>query len=67
MKCPLCGAEVSKDDLFCESCGHNLIQDRPRPRRCLLRRRRSPKQCRFLTQRPLLTRRPLPGSLSLRR
>jgi hypothetical protein len=29
MKCPLCGAEVSKDDLFCESCGHNLIQDRP--------------------------------------
>lgn len=29
MKCPLCGAQVSKDDLFCEGCGHNLIQERP--------------------------------------
>jgi len=29
MKCPLCGAEVSADDLFCGSCGHNLLQERP--------------------------------------
>ncbi len=26
--CPLCGAKVSEDDIFCESCGHNLLQER---------------------------------------
>ncbi len=26
--CPLCGAKVAEDDVFCESCGHNLLQER---------------------------------------
>ena len=29
MKCPLCGKQVSEDDLFCGNCGYNLLQDRP--------------------------------------
>ncbi len=28
MKCPLCGAEVAKDDLYCGNCGYSLMQDK---------------------------------------
>lgn len=29
MKCPLCGATVEPNDLFCGNCGHNLVRDEP--------------------------------------